>query len=206
VSQLVWISGMMADSELVLMVSNDMGRDNPEKFQEALRLLRKGQPVPAEMCPNRIWVDKDIKDLTNVPDLFSADGYYTVSERAANILGQFDLGGGALYPVREGVYGNDNQTRIPGEYFTWVFGNVKTAFLPEVTPEKLPFGVAGIRWNMPVLMKDGDIAVSSAALEGPNVWMEPNLMRSVFLSGPLGQALSDGGLAKAFRLKTCRVI
>ncbi len=209
-SDTVWISDMMADSEVSLTVTNDVSENNLDRFIEGEKLLRKGMPVPPDCCPNRIWGNADIvndqEPVAHFPDLFGANGQYIISERAANILRQFDLGDGALYPVSEGVYHDDNQTRFPGEFFTWIFGNVKTAFLPDETERKDPFGVAGLRWTMPTLMQDNDIAVSRAALDGPDVWMESNLMRSVFLSGPLGQALSDAGLGKAFRLKTCRVI
>lgn len=205
-NNIVWVSDMLADSEVSLFVTNDLRHS--DIFLEGINLLKKGASVQEGACPKRIWgsQEEDAPALSSVPDLFCANGQYIVSEKAANILRQFDLGGGALYSVSEGVYQNDNQTGIPGNFFTWIFGNVKTAFLPDHTERKKPFGVASLRWNMPVLMKDRDIAVSRSALDGPDVWMDPTLMRAVFLSGQLGQALSDADLANAFRLKTCRVI
>ncbi|MEV5035164.1 hypothetical protein [Sphingobium sp. LMC3-1-1.1] len=205
-NDIVWVSDMLADSEVSLFVTNDLRHS--DIFLEGINLLKKGAPVQEGACPKRIWgsQEEDAPALSSVPDLFCANGQYIVSEKAAKILRQFDLGGGALYSVSEGVYQNDNLTRIPGDCFTWIFGNVKTAFLPDETLAKRPFGVAGTRWNMPFVVQDGDIAVSKFSLDGPDVWMDPTLMRAVFLSGQLGQALSDAGIAHAFRLKTCRVI
>jgi hypothetical protein len=59
---------------------------------------------------------------------------------------------------------------------------------------------------MPVLNHDDQIAVSRAAIGGPDVWVDPTLFRSVFLSGRLGDALDQAGMRKAFLLSRCRVI
>jgi len=197
----------MADSELILFVQSDVAQDNMDRLIGGVRLLKKGMPVSEDACPKRIWGDEDSDTFDVLPDLFHSEGHYIVSERAANILRQFDLGGGALYPVTEGIYQKDNRTRIPGEYFCWIFGNVKKAFLEEHSP-KAPALVNDERdWcGMPVLMQDDDIAVSASALSGPDIWIDPLLFKSIFLSHRAGQAMADAGLAKAFRLKKCRVI
>ena len=52
----------------------------------------------------------------------------------------------------------------------------------------------------------GLMAVSAAALGGPDVWVDPTLFKSVFVSGRLGDALDEAGLRKAFRLYRSRVV
>ena len=59
---------------------------------------------------------------------------------------------------------------------------------------------------MPWTPADDDVAVSDQALPGPDVWLDNMLFQSVFLSGPLGDALDAAGLREAFHLFKCRVI
>ncbi|MGF1551398.1 MAG: hypothetical protein ACFBWO_02705 [Paracoccaceae bacterium] len=57
--------------------------------------------------------------------------------------------------------------------------------------------------EMPWVPADGDIAVSRAALEGPDVWIEEGLRNAFFLSARAGEALGDVDLAGAFMLVRC---
>jgi hypothetical protein len=58
---------------------------------------------------------------------------------------------------------------------------------------------------LPTIKKDDQLAVSPAAFDGPDVWVDPLLFKSVFLSGALGDALDAAGLRRAFDLFRCRV-
>lgn len=142
-----------------------------------------------------------------MPDLFWAMSQWIVSSKAADILRQHDLGGGALYPVSDGVFQKDGKTRVPGDYFCWVFGNTKSAFLAAETPSVQPLeaGTEGL-WRLPAKLSDGAITVARLAMSGPEIWLDPTLFKSVFLSRPLGDALEQAGLHTAFRLFKCRVI
>jgi hypothetical protein len=200
------ISTALIDSELVVMMHDELRARDPEKASAADKALNKGQSVSEDACPKRFWRMTNIDDPKDAFDLFDAAGYWIVSERAAEVLRRFDLGGGAIYPITDGLYEEDNETRIPGVYFCWIFGNVKSTFLPDETPRKRPFGVAGVRWNMPTIPKDNDIALSPDARGGADVWIDPKLFQSLFVSGQLAKALALEGLYDAFRLKTCRII
>jgi hypothetical protein len=48
--------------------------------------------------------------------------------------------------------------------------------------------------------------VSREALDGSDVWVDPLLSRSLFLSQRLGDALDAAGLRQDFRLFRCQVI
>ena len=210
-SNYVWVSNAIDNTRLLLFVETDVNVADPDRMSEAMHLNNNGQSVAAELCPKKVWADNDVEDYErmprdNMPDLFFANGYWIVSERAAEIMRQFDLGGGALHPVTEGVFLEDQVTRVPGEFYTWIHGNLKTAFLPDETPNKSPFGIAGLRWNLPTKLNDDDIAVSTAALSGPDVWRDTVLMDAVFLSQSLGDALIAAGLKKAFHLYKARVV
>lgn len=207
-SDYVWVSDAMT-KRVVLGISAEMNVEVEDHIR-AVDLNDSGKPVPSDICPTRIWEGVPIDDYgiqigAGLPDLCFAKGYWLVSERAANVMMQFDLGGGDLYPVSDGLYFANQKTRVPGNYYCWIFGNKKQAFLPDETPNKRKFGIAGIMWNLPYSLEDGDIAVARTALVGPDVWLDDNLVRAIFMSGPLGDALAAAELCKPLCLYKARV-
>lgn len=215
-SEHIWLSTALTQVEPDISVRSDMSENNVDLVIQADTLNMKGRPVTQNMCPKRIWAGakfsqqdgEKFPSRTTVPDLFNAGGYVIVSSPVANILRQFNLGEGALYPVTQGVFQDDNETRIEGEYFTWIFGNRRTAFLEQYSPKVEAMSSPSERdWCLiNTWQADDDITVSSAALSGPDVWVDPILFKSIFLSGSLGDALVKGGLQKPLFLVRCRVI
>ncbi|WP_212470802.1 hypothetical protein [Bradyrhizobium liaoningense] len=122
-------------------------------------------------------------------------------------MSRFDLGNGALYPVVEGLFQSDNATPMAGAYFSWIFGSAKRAFLEAHSPtaEPLSLGMRD-RCIFPFAMSDGAFAVSRDVLTGPDVWVDPLLLRSIFVSGALGDALDAASLRGALCLFKCQVI
>src|SRR3546814_6005494 len=92
-----------------------------------------GEPLGAECFPAQIWgiSSAEEKDY-RLPELFRAAGYWVVSAGAAEVLRQFDLGSGALYPVA--VQKKDNATPVGGAWLCINFGNKKSCFLPDESP------------------------------------------------------------------------
>jgi hypothetical protein len=204
----VWVSRAIADVSLVGKFDTDIWVENQQVAIQAEKLNKRGQPVAENMCPKKIWGDDLAPHFTTIPHLTSAQSHWIVSAKAAEVLRQFDLGGGALYSVADGIFQKDGVTRVPGDYFCWIFGNSKKAFLEQHSPAAKPMSGATTRdWCvMPSNLADKDIAVSTAALVGPDVWVDPLLFQSLFVSGRLGDALDAAGLRKAFRLFQCRVV
>jgi hypothetical protein len=204
----VWLSRALDDVTLIGKFHTDIAAKDVDMAIKAGSQNQRGQPVPDAMCPKRIWGDKDASVFKKIPHLVYARSYWIVTSRAADVMKQFDLGGGALYPVSEGIFQKDQVTRVPGDYFCWIFGNVKTAFLEQHSPKARPMSGAVTRdWcKMPFVLADNDIAVSSAAQIGPDVWVDPILFQSLFVSARLGDALEAAGLRKAFRLFRCPVL
>jgi hypothetical protein len=205
-SEHVWFSDARQQTSLIMRVDTDISVNDEDKAIEGQKLNQKGKPVPAELCPTMIWGDDTAPHFGRMPDLFYAMSQWIVSSRAADVLRQYDLGGGALYPVSGGVFEKDRSTRVPGDYFCWTFGNSKNAFLPEQSENVSPPQVPGLWWDMAWKPKDNEVAVSRAALEGPDIWLDAMLFKSIFMSGALGDALEQAGLTKAFHLHRCRVI
>jgi hypothetical protein len=202
----VWVSGALQDSTLTLRLETDITSENLDKAIVGQRMNKEGRSVPPEFCPKKIWGDGTGPAFQKMPDLFWAMSQWVVSEKAAQVLKQHDLGGGSLYPVSEGVFQSDRVTRVSGNYFCWIFGNVKSALLPDASENMRAPDVPGLWWGLPSRIHDGDVAVSRKALADPAVWLDKMLFKAVFLSRPLGDALDDAGLRKAFRLFKCRVI
>ncbi len=196
-------SWMMGDSTLIKRLTADICADpaTEPKAVEAMGLLVSGQPIPKDMCPSKIWGDGSRGPIDRLPNLFNANGYYVVSAEAAEIIGQFDLGQGALYPVE--IYQSDQVTPVVGPWYCWVFGNSKTGLNSKASRGLKPFGVSGLRFNMPQPLPDDAVAVQSRAVDGPHVWTDPTLFKSVFVSGDLAAALTNAGMAKDFRLANC---
>lgn len=153
---------------------------------------------PADIFGVPMAEEKDYK----LPNLFFAGSFWVVSKAAADVLRQFDLGGGGLFPVR--VLKKDRATSVDGEWFCISFGNRKSALLPEVS-ENISQRAQG-RYRVGYTLDDNDIAVSSIALAGPDIWIDSQMWDSLFLSEALGNALKKAKAEKGFFLKKCRVI
>ena len=205
----VWLCNAMSSGVVTGGMESDISTKNVDLAIRAQKLNQNGKPVSEDMCPKRIWGGEHALHFNKIVDLFDAEGMWVVSSRAADIMRGFDLGGGALYPVSEGTYQKDNKTLIPGgDFFTWIYGNTKTAFLEQHSPNVKPMsGPGGREWcKVSSQQKDDDVAISSAALTGPDVWVDPILFKSLFLSAALGDALVAQGMKVSMRLLRCRVI
>ena len=163
-----------------------------------------GESLGPECFPQEIYGAPHARESNyGVPHLFFAGSYWGVSKAAADVLRQFDLGGGALYPVR--FLKKDRSTPVPGEWLCLNFGNAKAAFLPEESLRVRP-GSGGKQWIMPFVPKDGDIAVGSLACAGPDIWTDPKARDAFFLSDALRAALKKAKADKGFFLTKCRVV
>jgi hypothetical protein len=184
----VWVSKVKLDSRLIKPLSSDLTagvdlldywRGDPSK-----------EPTGPWPCPTQIWVDQDYEGaIGKLPDLFMAESVWIVSRRLAGVLELVDLGNGRLEPVA--AFDKDRQTPLPGEYFSWTFPNVKRAFLPDQSTNLRNF-VRGV-FTTRALIADGDLACSRNALAGPDVWIDPCLYGSIFLSDGLMAALAETG-------------
>lgn len=141
-----------------------------------------------------------------LPDLFNASDFWAVSAATANIMREFDLGDGGLYPVR--VLNRDRDAVVPGEWFCINFGNRKSAFVLEQSSSVRDRYIRPKEkgWFPKATIKDDDIAVSSRACAGPDIWVDPQVGAAFFLSGTLGNALRKAKADKGFFLHKCRIV
>ncbi|MGV2051592.1 imm11 family protein [Agrobacterium sp. 22-209-1] len=207
-SDTVWISIAPGDGSNLRYLTNSFVRT--EKQNDGMAWGERnnsGESLPAECFPEEIYGTPDAKESAyKLPDLFFEGNFWVVSKAAADVLRQFDLGGGGLYPVK--VLKKDRETPVGGDWFCINFGNRKEALL---VSESVPLREDYIRhgekgWFLKAPLKDNDIAVSQEASSGPDLWIDPQMGDAIFFSDALGRALKSAKADKGFFLHACRVI
>ena len=221
----VWISAVMSNGDL----GNLLGLRTkwfgepweapyvhhrvPPKSRTVFAALMKhasGHTLKREEMPEASAV-YDTSLFKRVKDVLFIGAFLGVKGRVAEVLSQFDFGvGGGLVPHT--IYEADEKTPLPGPFYIVNFGPRKNCFLPEASANIENLGVhyqtGRIHWSLNHV-RDGDIAVSPAALAGSDLWMCPGVESRIFMSNrvveALRTALSDADFAE-FRLHCCRVV
>jgi len=203
VTDYVWVSTVMGNASLIVMATTDIVEEDLERAKSGLKALKEGQPVDPLHLPQSVYMAKGKK--ANLPPVFDANGYYIVNGTVADILSRYDLGEGGLYPVK--VWQSDRATPVQGRWFCWVFGNLKSAFTKANSVNMLDRGVAGGEWaKMPYTPADFEVAVTSEALSGPDVWLDLRLFKTVFMSRELGDELATANLGQILELYRAKIV
>jgi len=175
-----------------------------QALSKTVRANNHGEPLGADAFPRQLWNQKP-KPIKQLPQIFKGASYWVLGGKAAQVFRQFDLGGGGLYPVE--VLQKDRRTRIEGEYFCLCFGNTKSALVWDqspgvrpVTPDRTEY------WSLNPVPADDSIALTSAALGGPDLWIDPALWLAFFVSDGLAQALKAAKVDGPFSFTRCRVV
>lgn len=155
--------------------------------------------------PQDIYTVEDENAHKKNPKHVFSFGFTVISEECAQVLRRFDLGQGALVPVR--LWRQDRTTRIPGEFFYLTHGNRKAGFLHEHSPKarEWPGGGSSV-WSPRPNPVDDQMFYSREALEGVDLWCDDLTYRGVMVSDRLAQALNEAGVAKDWLLLRCPVI
>jgi hypothetical protein len=202
-SDTVWVSRAMKSATNQRPLQHSFSDERRPFAVDCKRKNEAGEPLGPECFPELIYGSPlaEEKDY-QLPHLFFAGSYWAVSKAAADVLRQFDLGRGALYPVR--VVRNDRQTPIGDEWFCLNFGNAKTAVVVEQS-EKIRSSAQG-RYSMPPTFGDNQLAVSADALIPPDIWVDTQLWDAFFLTGAVENALRMANAQDGFFLSKCRVV
>jgi hypothetical protein len=139
---------------------------------------------------------------------YPAPGFLGVRERLAEVLSGFDLGPIGLIPYM--IYEADEVTPHPGPFWLIGLGVQKATFLPEES-QNIEWGVphhatGKRRPRISALVSDGDIPLSAAALDGPDLWVEQGFRGNIWMSDRLVQALRDGNFGFDWRFSQCRIV
>ena len=143
----------------------------------------------------------------NLPPAFEAGGGLNICASLADIFRRFDLGTGAVVPIQ--LYQFDRTTPVDANYFLVTVVDRKETFIPNESRDVLtgrygPTPTANL--SLPLQAKDGDIAVSSRACAGPDLWFDPTLRNALFMSDALATAIKESDFASIFNFVKCRVI
>lgn len=206
----VWMSKLsgVSSSRRLYNSFHDADSAKEERLRAITRKIQEGAPITADEVPEAIFGGPITKDHHyKFPHFFFAYGFWIVSSAAAEVLRQFDLGSGGLYPVKA-YRKKDLVTPIEGEWFCINFGNVKQAFLPDESSNKNHSYIRDGRkgWFPRAAMKDLDFAFTSAAIVGPDIWLDFDVGDVLFLSAELGDALKKAKADKGFKLMKGRII
>ena len=138
------------------------------------------------------------------PDIFRDGNFLIISAVFADVLSQFDLGKTCLYPVE--VFEHDRETPVGGYYKLLALGERKRAFRPEHSDQtyQKKLGKHDI-WSY-LIVENDTIAVDASALDGPDLWVDPRLIMTFFLSDRLAKALRAAKVARRLKLKSCKVV
>ena len=202
----VWFCEASGDNQhLVIMVSTDIRELSDDIAVNSIKRHKRGETVPIDELPRNFYGDYSDKKVGKIPHLFKSNGFWCVSAAFAAVLTQFDLGTGGVVPIH--IFENDHITPVKGDYFLLNLGCKKSAYLPLFTINARRNGFVADRWEFPGVIKDGRIALSPAALEGPDLWVDSNSpWGELFFSARLAKALKAAKLDRAFSLFSCRVV
>lgn len=201
---LIWISRAMMDSSLTRPFDADIYLSDPDTAVDAIRRNKEGEPLPAARFPEAMYVSRKHSHQKKQPDIAYVGGFWTVTAECADVLSKFDLGDSNLYPTK--LYQYDRKTLVEGDYFCLNFGAQKNTLLPDASPRIQKPHEDQDMWKAWPNVRDGDIALSLDATNGPDLWIEIHMRRAFFLSDLLVQALKAAKLTRCFGLRKCRVL
>ncbi|WP_170789773.1 hypothetical protein [Ruegeria lacuscaerulensis] len=201
----VWFSRMMSDSTLMKPFTSDQALSDLPTAGAIAKNNDAGIAQPPDAFPDMVFGIYRDQKLKAQPDIFSGPYGPVVSRAVADVLREADLGKTQLYPLK--LCQHDRVRPVEGEYFTLALGEQKTAFVPEQSNRVKPLGNKPDTWITRGLKPaDFDFVVSDVALGGPDLWVDPQLHWSLFLSDRLVKALRAAKLTRRFGLSKCKVI
>jgi hypothetical protein len=171
-----------------------------ERSQNAMAHLCCQMLAP-ELLPQRAIEDRG-RPVRSLPALFMVNGFLCVTDKAAQVLRDHDLGKGGLYNLE--LFRSDGQTPITGPFWALNFGEKKSAL--NLAESKGLARSPQDRFSPSLLIQPDDVAVTAAALQGADLWGDEKLVSGFFVSPKLAKALFKAKLDKAFYLVSCRVV
>jgi hypothetical protein len=204
VSAYAWVASLTRiEAAEPKFMSCDLAETDIQALSNILRDLKRGEPLGPDAFPPALWNQKP-KPIKQLPQIFMGAGYWVLGSKAADVFRQFDLGTGGLYSVA--ILQKDRSTRVEGDYFCLCFGNKKSVLLWDqssglkpVMPERTEY------WTLNAGPADDSVVLSPAALDGPDVWIDPALWQAFFVSDRLAQALKGAKVDGPFHYTRCKV-
>ncbi|MBN9673285.1 hypothetical protein [Roseibium aggregatum] len=168
----------------------------------------RGETLKREDFPEACYVF-DPKRFGEIKDFFFLGGFAAVKGRLAEVLQEADLGAGGLIQVP--VFEADKQTELPGPFYALNLTVRKDTFRADESVNLNALRTierAGMELWQQYANENDQIAVSALALEeGPDLWIDPKLKSTLFLSGALMTAIRQARIKEGYlRLLRCRIV
>lgn len=207
-SERVWMSFGARDTTVLRGFWAALREEEPPQSPEFKRRIDimdrngRGEPLSDAMFATRFYHIHPWKFKKSIqPYIYS--GVHWVRADAAEIIRQYDMGKGALYPCS--FYEHDKTTLVTDQLFTLNFGNWKDTVIVEKSKVEEIYAGAQI-YSPPYPPLDGsEIIVRRSACAGPDLWVDPKIRLVFFVSDRLAMALRAAKLLRAFRLQPCSV-
>jgi hypothetical protein len=176
------------------------------------REIKNQQMPPPETWPLPIYAGERMQRFERLPPAFIASAFLACGP-LADVFRQFDLGIGHVVPVQLYRFAKvtpetPEMELVDVDYSMVSLWQKKQCFLPTESSEIYPYEYDRgpiMRWHAGEI-KDDDIAVSAAALEGADLWYDPILPSTLFLKGHVMTALKKAGYGKVYRYIKCRIL
>lgn len=185
-------------------MSCELAESDIQTLSKNVRANNHGEPLGRDAFPRQMWNQKP-KPIKQLPQIFKAASYFVLNTQAAKVFREFDLGRGALYPVE--IFQKDRSTRVEGDHFCLNFGNTKSVLQWDQSPGVSPIMPERTEyWGLNPVPADDSVVLSSTALSGPDLWIDPALWHTFFVSDALAQALKAAKVDGPFSLTRCKVV
>jgi hypothetical protein len=199
-----FVSRAFADPTLIKKLEADLVVEDNDAAIAALNAMDRGETLSPGQFPRRIWGDRHSKPMKRLPDLFYANGWWCVSQRARDILAAHEMGANQFGEVE--ILQRDRATPVAGRFFAINIVERKDTLEEGASRglQKNPYAKVPV-FNLSFTPEDDDVALGASSLDGVDLWIEPRLQRAFLVSARLGGALAAAGLMNAFGLLACRI-
>ena len=203
---IIWNTSIDSTSNM-RNIACPLDRDASAALAVATALRHGTSSLPKEQVPEYIYFD--LSDLRasykdNLPDLFKiTGGIRVVSERFHDLLMAHELGASEFHEVP--LYEYDKTTRRPGRWFFFSVIEKKPTLVPEKstgineTPRKGIYRSDITQRSM--------LAVRAASAQGADLWQDPAMHETLFLTDRLKQAIKEAGIkVRSMPIRKCVVV
>lgn len=169
--------------------------------------------VDADLSPKSIFFARHDKIPSGLKDAFKIkDGLRVISPALRDVLVQFDMDGVQLFEVPIHADETGAPSGLPNHYVLNIYGG-KDALIPELSEniEKPIIRAAGYTEPLPnakwtAVHSTDIVALKAEALQGADLWRDPEYRSTFFFSDRLKQAIDAAGLkTKALSFAPTRI-
>lgn len=209
---MVWVSRIFLDAAYLNANSlanaplwSDMEENKDPAIYAAVKSYKFGEKCPRSAFPEVMYVRYyDAPPVTKpLGDLFNNANYWFVSERCKNVLSEFNLGRTQFYPVK--LLQSNRKTEFSGNFYHMNFASTNDAVLLDKSAPQRKFKFEE-GYMLATNLEDDNLVVDTKSLGHSDLWIDPALSKSLFLSESLVSAIENAGMRDLWRLKHCKLV